>query len=119
MPDARKLTQVSYEEMLEMAASGARVLQLRAVEYARNHGIRIHCRSSFEEGMPFVTAFTGIVAAAQTAKAKSERLTSRHFQFSFRSYRSRVLPVRCSEECEEIPAAARYPHWNRLETQGR
>jgi aspartate kinase len=35
--------------MLEMAASGAGVLQLRAVEYARNHGVRIHCRSSFEE----------------------------------------------------------------------
>src|SRR5881398_2097218 len=36
--------------MLEMAASGARVLQLRSVEYARNHGVRIHCRSSFEDG---------------------------------------------------------------------
>ena len=33
-----------------MAASGAKVLQLRSVEYARNHGIPIHCRSSFEEG---------------------------------------------------------------------
>ena len=31
-----------------MAASGAGVLQLRSVEYARNHGVRIHCRSSFE-----------------------------------------------------------------------
>jgi aspartate kinase len=50
VPDARKLTVVSFEEMLEMAASGARVLQLRSVEYARNHGVRIHCRSSFEDG---------------------------------------------------------------------
>jgi aspartate kinase len=41
---------VSFEEMLEMAASGAGVLQLRSVEYARNHGVRIHCRSSFEDG---------------------------------------------------------------------
>jgi aspartate kinase len=49
VPDARKLNYVSFEEMLEMAASGAGVLQLRSVEYARNHGIRIHCRSSFEE----------------------------------------------------------------------
>src|SRR5690242_6113803 len=49
VPGARKLRQVSFEEMLEMAASGARVLQLRSVEYARNHGVRIHCRSSFEE----------------------------------------------------------------------
>jgi aspartate kinase len=50
VPDARKLAAVSFEEMLEMAASGAKVLQLRAVEYARNHEIRIHCRSSFEDG---------------------------------------------------------------------
>ncbi|MGH2966254.1 MAG: aspartate kinase [Solirubrobacterales bacterium] len=48
--EARMLRMVSFEEMLEMAASGAKVLQLRAVEYARNHGIPIHCRSSFEEG---------------------------------------------------------------------
>jgi aspartate kinase len=50
VPDARKLDVVSFEEMLEMAASGAGVLQLRSVEYARNNGIPIHCRSSFEDG---------------------------------------------------------------------
>ncbi len=50
VPDARKLPVVSYEEMLEMASSGAKVLQLRSVEYARNHGVSIHCRSSSEEG---------------------------------------------------------------------
>ena len=50
VPDARKLSVVSFEEMLEMSASGAGVLQLRSVEYARNHGVRIHCRSSFEDG---------------------------------------------------------------------
>jgi aspartate kinase len=49
VPSARKLPRVSFEEMLEMAASGAKVLQLRAVEYARNHGVRIHCRSSFDD----------------------------------------------------------------------
>jgi aspartate kinase len=49
VPDARKLAMVSFEEMLEMAASGAGVLQLRSVEYARNHGVRIHCRSSFHD----------------------------------------------------------------------
>jgi aspartate kinase len=49
VPGARKLPMVSYEEMLEMSASGAKVLQLRSVEYARNHGVRIHCRSSFED----------------------------------------------------------------------
>ena len=50
VPDARKLPQVSFEEMLEMAASGAKVLQLRSVEYARTHGVRLHCRSSFDPG---------------------------------------------------------------------
>ena len=49
VPEARKLPFVSFEEMLEMSASGAGVLQLRSVEYARNHGVRIHCRSSFED----------------------------------------------------------------------
>jgi aspartate kinase len=47
VPAARKLDVVSYEEMLELAAQGARVLQVRSVEFARNHGVRIHVRSSF------------------------------------------------------------------------
>jgi aspartate kinase len=47
--DARKLHAVSYEEMLEMAASGARVLALRSVEFARNHGVKLHVRSTFTE----------------------------------------------------------------------
>ncbi|HEY3070386.1 MAG TPA: aspartate kinase [Gaiellaceae bacterium] len=46
---ARKLHAVSYEEMLEMAASGARVLALRSVEFARNHGVKLHVRSTFTE----------------------------------------------------------------------
>jgi aspartate kinase len=50
VPEARKLPVLTFEEMLEMSASGAGVLQLRSVEYARNHGVRIHCRSSFDEG---------------------------------------------------------------------
>jgi aspartate kinase len=49
VPNARKLHAVSYEEMLEMAASGAKVLQLRSVEFARNHGVRLHVRSSFSD----------------------------------------------------------------------
>jgi aspartate kinase len=49
VPEARKLPVVTFEEMLEMSASGAGVLQLRSVEYARNYGVRIHCRSSFED----------------------------------------------------------------------
>ncbi|MDX1619611.1 MAG: aspartate kinase [Nitriliruptorales bacterium] len=45
--DAHKLDYVSYEEMLEMAAQGAKVLQVRSVEFGRNHGVEIHVRSSF------------------------------------------------------------------------
>jgi aspartate kinase len=46
---ARKIDTISYDEMLEMAASGAQVLALRSVEYARKYGIPIHVRSSFSE----------------------------------------------------------------------
>lgn len=70
VPEARKIPRISYEEMLEMASSGAKVLMLRSVELARNHGVRIHARSTFsdeqgtwvEEGagmeQPIVTAVT-------------------------------------------------------------
>ncbi len=49
VPTARKLSAVTYEEMLELAASGAKVLQLRSVEFARNHDVRLHVRSTFSE----------------------------------------------------------------------
>jgi aspartate kinase len=78
VPGARKLSVVSFEEMLEMAASGAGVLQLRSVEYARNHGVRIHCRSSFDDApgtvvvaesetmeQPLITAVTHSTAEAR------------------------------------------------------
>jgi aspartate kinase len=78
VPNARKLHTVSFEEMLEMAASGAGVLQLRSLEYARNHGVRIHCRSSFGEEpgtfvvtegetmeQPLITAVTHSTSEAQ------------------------------------------------------
>ncbi len=47
VPGARKLDVVSYEEMLELASSGAKVLMVRAVEYARNHRVPLHVRTSF------------------------------------------------------------------------
>ncbi len=85
VPGARKLPLVSFEEMLEMSASGAGVLQLRSVEYARNHGIRIHCRSSFEDGAgtlvlgeqdtmerPLVTAVTHAEEARVTLMGVSD-----------------------------------------------
>jgi aspartate kinase len=49
VPNARKLAAVTYEEMLELAASGAKVLQLRSVEFARNHDVRLHVRSTFSD----------------------------------------------------------------------
>jgi aspartate kinase len=77
--NARKIPHVSFDEMLEMSSSGAGVLQLRAVEYGRNHGVRIHCRSSFEDApgtlvlaedetveQPMVTAVTHAYEARVT-----------------------------------------------------
>jgi aspartate kinase len=50
VPKARKLHAVSYDEMLELSASGAKVLQLRSVEVARNYGVKLHVRSTFSDG---------------------------------------------------------------------
>jgi aspartate kinase len=47
VPDAHRLSRVSYEEMLEISATGGRVLMLRSVEFARNHQVPLHVRSSF------------------------------------------------------------------------
>lgn len=78
VPGAKMLPVLSFEEVLEMSASGAGVLQLRAIEYARNHGVRIHCRSSFHGGtgtmvvsqeetmeQPLVTAVTHLTDEAR------------------------------------------------------
>jgi aspartate kinase len=48
VPDARKLSRVAYDEMLEMASLGARVLQSRSVEFAKKYGVPVHVRSSFK-----------------------------------------------------------------------
>jgi aspartate kinase len=82
VPEARKLPVLTFEEMLEMSASGAGVLQLRSVEYARNHDVTIHCRSSFEDGpgtvirdeeetmeRPLVTAVTHSTSEARITLA--------------------------------------------------
>jgi len=47
VPNARRLSTVTYEEMLELAACGAKILHLRSVEYGRRYGVPIHVRSSF------------------------------------------------------------------------
>jgi aspartate kinase len=48
-PKARKLSKISYDEMLEMASLGAKVLQIRSVEFAKKYNVPVHVRSSFNE----------------------------------------------------------------------
>ncbi len=48
-PDARKLSRISYDEMMEMASLGAKVLQIRSVEFAKKYNVPIHVRSSFHD----------------------------------------------------------------------
>ncbi len=48
-PKARKVDVISYDDMLELAAAGAKVLQSRSVEYARRYGVKLHVRSSFDD----------------------------------------------------------------------
>ena len=48
VPDARKLPRISYDEMLEMASLGAKVLQSRSVEFAKKYGVPVHVRSTFK-----------------------------------------------------------------------
>lgn len=50
VPEALKLDAVTYEEMLEMSASGAKVMALRSIEVARSYGVKLRVRSTFEEG---------------------------------------------------------------------
>jgi aspartate kinase len=87
VPNAHKLYQVSFEEMLDLAASGARVLALRSVEYARNHGVKIHVRSSFndsegtwivrEEDMLEQAMISGIAHDTGEAKVTIRRVPDR------------------------------------------
>ncbi|HZO96332.1 MAG TPA: aspartate kinase [Gaiellaceae bacterium] len=86
-PNARKLREISYEEMLELAASGARVLALRSVEYARNHGVKLHVRSSFkpdegtrvvrEEDMLEQAIISGIAHDTSEAKVTIRKVPDR------------------------------------------
>jgi aspartate kinase len=70
--EARKLAVVSYDEMLEMAASGAKVLMLRSVELARNYGVRIHARSTFSNEEGTWVQETGMEQAIISAVTHSE-----------------------------------------------
>jgi aspartate kinase len=87
VPDARKLPRVAYDEMLEMASLGARVLQTRSVEFAKKHGVTVHVRSTFkpdpgtivtreESGMEDVVV-TGITHDRSQAKISLLRVPDR------------------------------------------
>ena len=87
VPDARKLSRVAYDEMLEMASLGARVLQARSVEFAKKHGVTVHVRSTFkpdpgtivtreESGMEDVVV-TGITHDRSQAKISLLRVPDR------------------------------------------
>ena len=58
VPNATKLDTITYEEMLEMAASGAKVLMLRCVEYARRYNVPVHVRSSYSDRIGTTVAGT-------------------------------------------------------------
>lgn len=80
VPDAKKLSRVSYEEMMEMASLGAKVLQARSVEYAKNYGVPIHVRSSFNstEGTMLVkedAEMEKVVVAGVTCNKNEAKLT--------------------------------------------
>ena len=84
VPAAHKLPRVSFDEMLEMAATGGRVLALRSVEFARNHHVRVHVRSSFtwapgtwvtEEEDPSMTSMEQAIISGVTHDASEAKVT--------------------------------------------
>ena len=82
-PKARKLSRVSFDEMLEMAATGGRVLALRSVEFARNHHVKVHVRSSFTwapgtwvtEEDPSLTSMEQAILSGVTHDASEAKVT--------------------------------------------
>jgi aspartate kinase len=82
VPKARKIEKISYEEMLEMASIGAKVLQTRSVEFAMKYHVPVHVRSSFseEEGTMVVNEENGmerVVVSAVTMNKNDARITLR------------------------------------------
>jgi len=80
VPKPRKIPYISYEEMLEMASLGAKVMQARSIEFAMKYGVRIHVRSSFseEEGtwiVPEEEVMEKVEVRAITLDTKESRIT--------------------------------------------
>jgi len=78
--DAKKIDRISYEEMLEMASLGAKVLQIRSVEFAKKYNVPVHVRSSFseEEGTMVVDedkSMERLVVSSVTVNKKEARIT--------------------------------------------
>jgi aspartate kinase len=72
VPQAHKLERVSSEEMLELAAAGAKVLYIRAVEYARRHGVTLHVRSSFNSNTGTIVYNSGTTGPYADAVSNGE-----------------------------------------------
>jgi len=80
VPTARKIDRISYEEMLELASLGAKVLQIRSVELGMKHGVPIHVRSSFSdvEGtwvVPEESSMEKVVVSGVTASRDESKIT--------------------------------------------
>ena len=82
-PSARKIERISYEEMLELASLGAKVLQIRSVEVAMKYGVPVHVRSSFSDapGTWVVgedKSFEAVIVAGVTSDKNETKITIRH-----------------------------------------
>jgi aspartate kinase len=80
VPTARKVHRISYEEMLELASLGAKVLQIRSVEFAMKYGVPVHVRSSFNDNegtwvVPEEDSMEHVVVAGVTANRDEARVT--------------------------------------------
>jgi aspartate kinase len=80
VPTARKVRRISYEEMLELASLGAKVLQIRSVEFGMKYGVPIHVRSSFNDNegtwvVPEEKAMEAVVVAGVTATRDEAKIT--------------------------------------------
>jgi aspartate kinase len=80
VPSARKISRISYEGMLELASLGAKVLQIRSVEFGMKYGVPIHVRSSFNENegtwvVPEDKAMEAVVVSGVTATRDEAKIT--------------------------------------------
>jgi aspartate kinase len=80
VPNARKIDRISYEEMLELASLGAKVLQIRSVEFGMKYGVKIHVRSSFNQNegtwvVPEEKQMEAVLVSGVTADKNEAKVT--------------------------------------------